>query len=164
MKHICHTLSGVVYVTLKVYKSRSLLKDSVFVALSYSVHKLFLISMAFSDIHIIADTDHISHKGNHVGCFADSFAVSDLRFFLIQILNLKAKKVACRSKGETGSCGVVAENRNPETALKYLCGNVVFSHKTESVRNSKNSFQLFICLIPCPEKVVIVHLLEIQCI
>ena len=41
MKHICHTLSGVVYVTLKVYKSRSLLKDSVFVALSYSVINSF---------------------------------------------------------------------------------------------------------------------------
>ena len=90
MQHICHALGRMVYITLKVYKSRTLLQDTVLIALCNRIHKFFLVSMSFADIHIITDTNHISHEGNHICCFAYSLAVSNLRFLFVQVLYFKA--------------------------------------------------------------------------
>ena len=59
-----------VNVALKVYKSRSLLKDTVFVALCYSINNFMHVFVAFADVHIITDTDHVSHEGYHVSCLS----------------------------------------------------------------------------------------------
>ena len=67
-----------------------------------------------------------------------------------------------KQKGETCYGGIVAENGNTQAAFKYLCGNVVFSHKTQRVSYSKYSLQLLVRLVPGPEKIVVVHLLEVQ--
>ena len=161
VEHISHTLCRMVNITLQVYKSRSLLKDTIFVSFCNSVHELFLISMTFTDVHIITDTDYISHKGYHVSCLTNSLTMSDLRFLLIQILNLKTKQVAGRSERETSTGRVITENRNTKTTLKYLSRDVVLSHKTKSISYSKYSLKFLISLIPCPEKVIIVHFLKV---
>ena len=162
VEHICHTLCRMVDVALKVYEGRSLLENSIFVSFGYCIHKFFLVCMAFTDVHVIADTDYISHEGYHVCCFANSFAVCDLGFFLIEILHFQTKKVACRSERETCTCGVVTENGDSETAFEYFCGDVVFSHETESVSNGEDCFQFVVCFVPGPEEVVVVHFFEVE--
>ena len=162
MQHVGHTLCGMVHVALQVYQSGSLLQDAVFVAFGYGVHKFFLICVSFADVHIVADTDHVSHERNHVGGFADSFPVSDLGFLFVQILYGQAQKVACGSERKTGTCGIITENGDAQSGLKYLGGDVVFSHESEGVGYSENSLQLVVCLIPGPEEIVVVHFFEIQ--
>ena len=164
VKHICHTLSRMINVTLKVYKSRSLLKNAIFVSFCYSIHKIFLISMSLTDVHIITDTDYISHERYHVGCLTNGLTVCNLGFLLVQILYFKSKKVAGRSEGETGTCGVVTENGDSQTTLEYLRGNIVLSHEAEGVSNCENSLQLLVCFIPCPEEVVVVHFFEVKAV
>ena len=74
-------------------------------SVNYFVH----ICVSLTDVHIIADTDYVGHEGDHVGCLAYSLAVGNLRFALVQILNLQAQQIAGGSKGETGTGRVVAE-------------------------------------------------------
>ena len=128
-----------VNIALKVYKSWSLLKNTIFISLCYSIHKFFLVGVTFSDVHVVTDTDYISHEGYHICCFTYGFAMCDLGFFLIKILHFQTKKVACRSERETCTCGIVTEQRNSKSALEYLCGNVVLSHVTKSISYCKYS-------------------------
>ena len=88
----------------------------------------------------------------------------NLGFLLVQILYFKSKKVAGRSEGETGTCGVVTENGDSQTTLEYLRGNIVLSHEAEGVSNCENSLQLLVCFIPCPEEVVVVHFFEVKAV
>ena len=89
VEHISHSLCRVVDVTLKVYERRFLLEDAVFVSLCYSVNNFMHVSISFADVHIVADTDHVCHEGDHVCCLTYCLAVCNLRFSLVQILNLK---------------------------------------------------------------------------
>ena len=162
MKHISHTLCWVVNVALQVYKSRSLFEDTIFVSLSNCIHKFFLVCMSFADIHIITDTDYVSHEGYHVCCFANSFTMRNLRFFLIEILYFQTKKVAGRSERETGTCRVVTEDGDSKTTFKYFCGNVVFSHETKCICYGKYCFEFFVGFVPCPEEVIVVHFFEVE--
>ena len=164
VEHICHTLCRMVNIALKVYKSWSLLKNTIFISLCYSIHKFFLVGVTFSDVHVVTDTDYISHEGYHVSGLTNSLAMSDLGFLLIQILYLKSKKVAGRSKGEAGTGGIVTENRDSKTALKYFCGNIVLSHEAKSISNCKYSFKLIVCFVPGPEEIVVVHFLEVKAV
>ena len=161
VKHICHTLCWMVNIALKVYKSRSLLKDTIFISFCYSIHEFFLICMSFTDIHIITNTDYISHERNHICCFTNCFAMGNLRFLFIQILHFQTKKVTCGCKRETCTCGVITEDRDSKTAFEYFCGNIIFSHETKSISNCEYSFQFIICFIPCPEEIVVVHFFEV---
>ena len=120
------------------------------------------ILVALADVHIIADTDHVSHKRDHVGCFPNRLTVSHLRFALIQILNLQPQQIAGRGKRKPGAGRIITEQRNPQTALKHLGGNVVLPHKPKGVGNRKHCLQLLIRLLPGKEKVAVVHLLKIQ--
>ena len=164
VKHISHSLCWVVNVTLKVYKCRFLLKNSVLVSFCYSVNNFVHVFVTFSDVHIITDTDNISHEGDHVSCLTNCLTVSNLRFSFVKILNFKTKKVTSRSERETCTCGIVTEQRNSKSALKYLCGNVVLSHVTKSISYCKYSLDLVVCFLPCKEEVTIVHLFEVECV
>ena len=89
VEHISHCLCRVIDIALQVDKSRFLLKDTVFISLCYGVNNFVHISISFADVHIIADADNVSHERDHVGCLADCLTVCNLRFSLVQILNLK---------------------------------------------------------------------------
>ena len=78
-----------------------------FMALFNSFGYLVHVGVAFADVHIVTDTDYVCHEGDHVGCFTNSFTVSNLRFAFVQILNFQTQQIAGRSEGETGTCGVV---------------------------------------------------------
>ena len=120
------------------------------------------VSISFSDIHIITDTDNVCHEGDHVGSLTHGFPVGDLGFAFIQILYLQAQQVAGGGKREAGTGGIVTEQGNAQAALKYLCGNIVFAHKTQSVCQGEYSLQLVICFLPGKEEVIFVHFFEIQ--
>ena len=59
-------------------------------ALCDSVNHFVHVSIALADVHIIADTDDISHEGNHVSCLADSLTMGNLALTLVQILDFQA--------------------------------------------------------------------------
>ena len=122
------------------------------------------ISVSFADVHVVADSDDVSHEGDHVCCLAYCLAVRYLGFALIQILDLKAEHIAGRSEGEAGARGVVAEQRDSETALEYFCGNVVLAHVAECIRDREDRLDLVVCLLPCQEEVAVVHILKVQCV
>ena len=82
--------------------------------------------------------------------------------FCQMIKDFQTKKVACRSERETCTCGIVTENGDSETAFEYFCGDVVFSHETESVSNGEDCFQFVVCFVPGPEEVVVVHFFEVK--
>ena len=90
VEHIRHCLCRVVNIALQVYKSRFLLQDPVFISLGYRVNNFVHVSISLSDVHIVADADDVSHKGNHVCRLPDRLAVCHLGFALVQILHLKA--------------------------------------------------------------------------
>ena len=49
------------------------------------------VSVALADVHIIADTDNVSHERDHVSCFTYSLAMGNLRLAFVQILNFQTK-------------------------------------------------------------------------
>ena len=90
VQHVSHGLGGVVDVALEVDQGGLLLQHAVLVALGHGVHELVHVGVALADVHVVADTDHVGHEGNHVGGLAHGLAVGYLGFALVQILNLKA--------------------------------------------------------------------------
>ena len=89
VEHVSHCLCRMVDVALQVHKSRFLLKDSVFISFCHSVNYFVHVGISFANVHIIADTDDISHKGNHICGLAHGLTVRHLRFALVKILNFK---------------------------------------------------------------------------
>ena len=67
------------------------------------------VSVALADVHVIADTDNVSHERDHVSCFAYSLAMGNLRLAFVQILNFQTKQITCRSKRETCTGRIIAE-------------------------------------------------------
>ena len=59
-------------------------------ALCNSVNNFVHVSVALADVHVVADTDDVSHEGNHVSCLADSLAMGYLALTLVQILDFQA--------------------------------------------------------------------------
>ena len=109
MKHICHRLCRVVDVALQIHKCRFLFQNAVFIALCYRVNHFMHIGISLADVHIIADTDNVSHERDHICCLADGLAVGYLRFPFVQILNFESQQVAGGSKRKTGTCRIIAE-------------------------------------------------------
>ena len=97
-------------VALEVDDCRSLLQDSLVEAFLYAVGNCLLVSVALTDIHVVPDTDDVSHEGDHVCCLSHSLAMCNLALLLVQVLDLQSKKVTCRCEGESCSCGVIAED------------------------------------------------------
>lgn len=62
VKSICHYLCRVVNITLKVYKSGALFENSGFVAFVNGVSKVVHIFVTLANIHIITNTNRVSHK------------------------------------------------------------------------------------------------------
>ena len=110
-----------VHIALQIDQGGFLLQDSVVMSFGNSIHEGLLILVAFADEHIIADTDDIRHEAYHVGCFTNGLSVSNLGLLFIQVLNLQSQQIAGAGKGEAGSGGVIAEDRNSESGVKDLC-------------------------------------------
>ena len=161
MVEISHSLGRVVDVALEVDEGRLLLEDAVLIALFESVRDLLLIGMALADVHIVADADDVSHKGDHVGGLADGLAVGDLALALVQILHLYAQQIAGRGKGEAGTGGVIAEVGDTQTRVEYLCRDIPLPEVAERVGYREDRGDLVVGLIPCQEEVVLIHLVNI---
>ena len=112
MGRVGHTLGRMVDVALEVDQSRLLFEDAVFITLGDGVDDFFLVRMALADVHIVADADDVGHEGNHVGRFADRFAVSNLALLFVQVLDLQAEEIAGRGEGEARTRRIVAEDGN----------------------------------------------------
>ena len=162
VQSVSHSLGGVVDVTLQVDQSGLLLQDASCVTLGNSVHELLLVGVALADVHVVTDTDDVSHEGNHVSGLTDGLAMSNLRLAFVQILNFQAQQVTCRSEGETGTGGVVAEQGDAQAGLEDLGGDVVLTHVAQSVSDGEDSFQLVLSLVPGQVEVAVVHLSEVQ--
>ena len=62
VKRISKRLSRVIDVALEVYKCRLLLKLAILCSLCNRVNYFVHICVSFSDVHIVTDTDNISHE------------------------------------------------------------------------------------------------------
>ena len=149
-------------VALQVHQRGLLLQHAVPVARGNGVHELMHIGVALADVHIVPNSDHISHEGDHVGGFPDGFAMGDLAFALVQILHFQAQQIAGGGEGEAGTGGVIPEQGDAQTGLENLGGDIVLTHIAQGVGHGEDGFQLVVGLFPGQEKVAIVHILEIQ--
>ena len=131
-------------------------------SLGYSVYYVMHVFVALADVHIIADTDNVSHEGNHVSGLTNGLTMSDLALALVKILNLKTKQVTSRCKRETGTGRVITEQGDAQAGLEYLGGDVMLSHVTQSVSYGENSLDLIIGLLPGQEEIALVHIFEVQ--
>ena len=160
--HIRHTLGRMVDIALQVDQGRLLLQDPVLIALSHGVRDKLLVSMPLPDVHVIADSDHVRHKGNHVGGFPDCLAMGDLALLLVQVLHGKSQQVAGGGKGKSRSGGIVPENGNSETRIEDPGGNISLPEIAQRIRDRKDSHNLIICLIPGQKEIIIVHVFKIE--
>ena len=149
-------------VALQVDQSGLLLQDAGLVALGDSLHEFLLVGVALANVHVVTDTDDVSHEGNHVGSLADGLAVGDLGLALVQVLNFQTQQVAGGSEGETGTGGVVAEQGDAQAGLEDLGGDVVLTHVAQSVSHGEDGFDFVVGLVPGQEEVAVVHFLEVQ--
>ena len=77
------------------------------------------VSVALADVHIIADTDNVSHERDHVSCFTYSLAMGNLRSgIVIQCRVARShsskqgnvyRRIFLQSKRETGTGRIIAE-------------------------------------------------------
>ena len=118
--------------------------------------------VTFANVHIITDTDNVSHEGDHVSCLTNGLTMSDLALALVKILNLKTKQVTSRCERETGTGRVITEQGDAQAGLKHLGRDVVLSHVTQSVSYGENSLDLIIGLLPGQEEIALVHIFEVQ--
>ena len=120
------------------------------------------ISVSLTDVHIIADTDYVGHEGDHVGCLAYSLAVSNLRFALVQILNLQARVELQAEAKEKRVRVELSRNKEMPRPLSNTFVEMLFSlMKRRASATRPHSLQLVVCLFPGQEEVVLVHFLEI---
>ena len=164
VEHVGHTLGGVVNVALEVDQGGLLFQHTVLVALGDGLHHFLLIGVALTDVHVVPDADYVGHERNHVGCLTDGFTVGDLALALVQVLDLQAQQVARGGEREPCPGGVVSEKGNAQAAFKNLGGDVVLPHVAQSVGHREYRFNFVVGLVPGQEKVVFVHLLEIELI
>ena len=162
VQHVRHTLGRMVDVALQVHKRRLLLEDAVPESFRHRVDDIMHVLVAFSDIHVIADTDDVRHEGNHIGSFTYRLAMSDLALLLIQILYFEAEQIAGRSKAEARACGIVAEQADAKPGLKHFGGNVILAHVAKRIGHGKYRIDLVIRLLPGQEEVIFIHLFEIK--
>ena len=162
MEHIGHALGGMVHIALQVHQSGALLQNAVPIALLQSIHEGLLIGVTLTDIHIIADTDDISHEGDHVGGFPDGLAVGDLRLFLVQDLLLQAQQVAGGGEGEAGAGGIVAEQGNAQAGVKDAGALVALTQVTQGIGHGEDSVDLVIGLVPSPIEIALIHIVNAQ--
>ena len=87
VEHVGHGLRRMIDIALQVDERRALFEDAFFVAFLDVLAEFAHVGVAFADIHIVANTDNIRHEGNHIRRFADGFAMRDLRFAFVEILN-----------------------------------------------------------------------------
>ena len=162
MQHIGHALGGMVHIALQVHQSGTLLQDALTIAVFQSVHEGLLIGVALADVHIIADTDDISHEGHHVRGLADGLAVSDLGLLLVQNLLFQTQQVAGGSEGEAGTGGVVAEQGNAQAGIKNTGALVALTQVTQSVGYGEDGVDLIIGLVPSPIEIALIHVVDVQ--
>ena len=162
MQHIGHALGGMVHIALQVYQSGTLLQNAVPVAFLQGVHKGLLIGVTLANVHIIADTDDISHEGDHVGGFPDGLAVGDLRLFLVQDLLLQAQQVAGGGEGETGAGGIVTEQGNAQAGVEDTGALVALAQVAQSVGHGEDSIDFVIGLVPSPIEIILIHVIDVQ--
>ena len=162
VQRIGHALGRMVDIALKVDKRRDLLEHAVAVTLAHRLGNLMHIGVALADVHIIADTDNIGHEGDHVRRLADRLAVRDLRFALVEVLNLQPEHVAGGGEAEARARRIVAEQRDAKAALKNLGGDVLLAHVAQRVGDSKDGFQLVVRFLPGEEEIIFVHALEVE--
>ena len=162
MQHVCHALRRMVNVALQVHERRSLLEDTVAVALFQRVHERLLVLVALMDVHVVADADDVSHEGNHVRGLADGLAVCDLGLLLVEDLLLEAEEVAGGGEGEAGTGGVIAEEGDAEAGVEDLRGLVALPQVAQSVGYGKDSVDFVVGLVPGPVEVGLVHVVDAQ--
>ena len=162
MQHVRHALRRVVNVALQVHERRSLLKDAVAVAFLQRVHEGLLILMTLMDVHVVADADDVGHERDHVGGLTDGLAVGDLGLLLVEHLLLQTQQVARRCEGEAGTGGVVAEQGDAEAGVEDLGGLVALAQVAQCVGYGKDGFDLVVGLVPRPEEVGLVHVVDVQ--
>jgi hypothetical protein len=162
MQHVGHALRRMVNVALQVHERRSLLEDTVAVALFQRVHERLLVLVALMDVHVVADADDVSHEGNHVRGLADGLAVCDLGLLLVEDLLLEAEEVAGGSEGEAGTGGVIAEEGDAEAGVEDLRGLVALPQVAQSVGYGKDSVDFVVGLVPGPVEVGLVHVVDAQ--
>ena len=100
MESIRHNLSGVIDIALQVDKGGTLFEHAVLIAFGNRIHKSVHVSIALTDVHIVADTDNVCHERNHISGFADGFSVGNLRLAFVQILYFQTEQVTSRRKAE----------------------------------------------------------------
>ena len=129
-------------VALEIDQSGFLLQNTCFMSFRNGVNNGMHVGVAFSNIHVVTDSDRVRHEGNHVGCFANRFAVRNLALTLIQILNFQTQQIAGGSEGKPCPRAVVTEQGDAKTGVKDLGGNVVLAEMTQRVGNGENRFDL----------------------
>ena len=162
VQHVRHALRRVVDVALEVDERRLLLEHARLVALGDGVDDVVHVGVALADVHIVADADDVRHERDHVRGLAHRFAVRDLALALVEVLHLKPEKVARRRKAEARAGGVVTEQRDAESGIEDLAGDVVLTQVTQRVRHGKHRRDLVVGLFPGQEKVAVVHVVELE--
>ena len=162
MQHVGHALGRVVHVALQVHQRRALLKNAVAVALLQGIHEGLLIFMALVDVHVVADADDVGHERDHIGRLADGFAVGNLGLLLVEHLLLKAQQVAGGGEGEAGPGGVVAEEGDAKAGVEDLRGLVALAQVAQGVGYGEDRVDLVVGLVPGPEEVGLIHVVDVQ--
>ncbi|MPN47912.1 hypothetical protein SDC9_195516 [bioreactor metagenome] len=88
--------------------------------------------------------------------------MGDLALALVQVLHLQAQQVASRGEGEAGAGGVVPEQGDAQTGIKNLGGNVALAQIAQRVGHGEHAGQLLPGFIPGQEKVVLVHVAQVE--
>ena len=80
--------------------------------------------VAFAQEDIVADADGFGEEGDHVGGFADGFAVGDLRLAFVEFLQVQAQERGGAGEAEAGAGGLIAEVGDRDAAVEDAAADV----------------------------------------
>ena len=113
--------------------------------------------VAFAEEQVVADADGFGEEADHVGGFADGFAVGDLRFAFVEFLQVQAQERAGAGEAETGAGGLIAEVGDRDAAVEDARADVGGVEGFQRFGGQEGGFEFGFGAFPGEQEVVVVE-------
>ena len=112
------------------------------------------VGVAGAEEHVVADADDLRQEGDHVGGFADGFAVGDLRLAFVEVLDGQAEQVAGGREGEARAGGIVAEVGDGQPRVEDAQRDVLLVELLQQFGGLEDEFEFGHRLVPREQEVL----------
>ena len=157
VQQVGHRLRGMIEIALQVDDGGALRQDAFFEAFFDGGSDFDHVFVAFAEENIVADADRFGDERNHVGGFADGFAVGDLRLAFVEFLQRQAQQSGGAGEREAGAGGLIAEIGDRNAAVEDAGADVGAIEFFEGLGHEERGLQIVGGALPGEEEIFLVQ-------